>query len=135
LGAWNTRQTQPGKPAKTGAKEIEIERGGTYVFDKGYTDYSWWSARHQAGAYFVTRLKCNVRRREVQPQADAAAGADIILVSKLKLGQKMPRGGAKNALYDTPLLEIVVARAGKTDMHVITNDMTRPAEEIAALYK
>jgi hypothetical protein len=42
-----------------------------------------------------------VRRREVQPQADAAAGEDIILVSQVKLGQKMPRGGAKNTLYDT----------------------------------
>jgi len=117
----------------TGAREITIERGITYVFDKGYTDYSWWRAIVEAGAFFVTRLKRNVHRREVVPQT--AVGQNIIAEQHLKLGHKVPRGGAKNALYDTPLREIVVARAGKTDMYLITNDLTRAAEEIAALYK
>jgi hypothetical protein len=125
--------TSPKVADLTGARKIEIEQGTTLVFDKGYADYGWWHAIHAAGAIFVTRLKCNVHRRQVQPQI--ARGPDILAEQRLKLGQKVPRGGAKNALYDTPLREIVVARAGKTDMHLITNDLTRPAEEIAALYK
>ncbi len=125
--------TSPKMADLTGAKEIKIEQGLTYVFDKGYTNYSWWWAIVEAGAIFVTRLKCNVYRRQVQPQA--ASSPDILAEQHLKLGHRVPRGGAKNALYDTPLREIVVARAGKADLHLITNDLTRPAEEIAALYK
>jgi hypothetical protein len=125
--------TSPRVGDLTGAREIEIEQGITYVFDKGYTDYSWWRAIHEAGAIFVTRLKRNVHRREVVPQT--AGRQNIIAAQHLKLGQKVPRGGAKNALYNTPLREIVVARTGKTDMYLITNDLTRLAEAIAALYK
>lgn len=125
--------TSPRVGDLTGARQIEIEQGITYVFDKGYGDYSWWRAIHEAGAMFVTRLKCNAYRREVRQQP--GGGQDIIAEHHLKLGHRAPRGGARNALYDTPLREIVVARAGKTDMHLITNDLTRPAAEIAALYK
>lgn len=117
----------------SGARKIEIEPGATLVFDKGYADYSWWQELHAAGAFFVTRLKCNVHRRAVQPHP--VSGQNILAEQHLKLGHKAPRGGAKNALFDTPLREIVVARAGQADMHLVTNDMTRPAAEIAALYK
>lgn len=125
--------TSPKVADLTGAKQINIEEGATYVFDKGYADYGWWHALAEAGGLFVTRLKCNGHRRQIAPQP--ADGQDIIADRHLKIGHRAPRGGARNALYDTPVREIVVARAGKTDLHLITNDLTRPAEGIAALYK
>lgn len=53
----------------------------------------------------------------------------------MKIGHAAPRGGARNLLFDTPLREILVEREGKAPMRLVTNDLTRPATEIAALYK
>ncbi|MBK7464106.1 MAG: hypothetical protein IPJ50_16140 [Betaproteobacteria bacterium] len=36
-----------------------IERGATYVFDKGYCDCSWWANIDAQHARFVTRFKAN----------------------------------------------------------------------------
>lgn len=115
------------------ARTLPFEPKATYVFDKGYTDYAWWQDIHQAGAVFVTRLKTNAHRREIRPQP--AEGDAIRAVQILKIGHKKPRGGATNPLYDTELREIVVDRDAKAPLHLITNDLTRPAAEIAALYK
>lgn len=115
------------------ARGFGFEAGATYVFDKGYTDYGWWQAIVEAGAFFVTRLKRNARRREIQP-FPGAEGA-ILANQTLKIGHKKPRGGADNPLYNTPLREVVVARDGKPPLHLITNDLIRPAAEIAELYK
>ncbi len=35
-------------------KQTPIEAGATYVFDKGYCDFKWWTNIHAAGAFFVT---------------------------------------------------------------------------------
>ena len=58
-------------------------------------------------------------------------------MQRLKIGHRKPRGGATNPLYDTELREIVVEREdeGKQPLHLITNDHSRPAAEIAALYR
>jgi putative transposase len=42
-------------------KKTGIEAGATYVFDKGYCDYAWWTQMHAASAVFVTRPKTNAR--------------------------------------------------------------------------
>jgi putative transposase len=41
------------------AHTLKLESGVTYVFDKGYCDYSWWWNIQQTGARFVTRFKRN----------------------------------------------------------------------------
>ena len=53
----------------------------------------------------------------------------------VRIGHAAPRGGAKNLLFHNALREILVEREGKAPMRLITNDLTRPAAEIAALYK
>lgn len=109
--------------------------GATYVFDKGFTDYGWWQDLCAAGAFFVTRLKRNARRRQVAASG-AACRAPILAGNTLQLGHRKPRGGAQNRLYGTRLREIVVAREdGRAPLHLVTNDLQRPAEQIAALYK
>jgi putative transposase len=116
-------------------RAVPLEPGATYVFDRGYTDYRWWSEILAAGAFFVTRRKRNARCREIK---QAAAEGDGILVDRrLKIGHRQARGGAaKNPLYDVSLREIVVARPDKdAPLYLLTNDFDRPATEIAQLYK
>src|SRR5262249_22820205 len=38
-------------------RAMPLEAGATYVFDKGYNDFCWWSQIVAAGAIFVTRRK------------------------------------------------------------------------------
>lgn len=134
------------------ARTVPLEANTTYVFDKGFTDYGWWQDIIEAGAIFVTRLKKNAHRRQVEARIETQAetgpapdqgpdlGPDqdqalILADNRLKIGHRTPRGGAQNALYDTPLREIVVDRDGKPPLHLITNDLERPATDIAGLYK
>lgn len=115
------------------ARGLTVEAGATYVFDKGYTDYGWWQHLVDGGALFVTRLKNNVRRRDIQPRAFSGDG--ILNDQILKIGHKKPRGGANNPLYDTVLREVVVERPGKEPLYLVTNDFQRSATGIADLYK
>lgn len=41
------------------ARELELPKGSYVVFDRGYTDYSWYQALTEDGVFFVTRLKSN----------------------------------------------------------------------------
>jgi hypothetical protein len=116
------------------ARAVTVTANATYVFDKGFTDYSWWQDIADAGAVFVTRLKKNAHRREVTPTTEETK-APILADITLKIGHKKPRGGANNPLHDTPLREIVVAREDKQPLHLVTNDFKRSADEIAQLYK
>ena len=125
--------TSPKVGDVTAARAMPVQPGATYVYDKGYLDYGWWHQLHEAGAFFVTRLKTNSKRRDVQSRE--AGGHGILEDNDLKIGHRSPRGGATNPLADTPLREVVVAREGKTPLRLVTNDLTRPATEIAALYK
>jgi hypothetical protein len=108
-------------------RTIPLEPGAPDVFDKGYTDYRWWSGILAAGAVFVTRRKYNAHCRLV---AEHAATGDNILADRLiKIGHRQARGGAPlNPLYEVSLREIVVARPDH-------DDLQRLAVEITQLYK
>ena len=139
--AFDPREARPIRFAVTSPKladiaegrKTPIEPGATYVFDKGYTDYGWWHDIVEAQALFITRIKSNAKRRDIRP--NPVKGAAILADHRLKIGHKRPRGGADNTLYDTELREILVARDGKGPLRLVTNDHSRPAAEIAALYK
>ena len=44
---------------------LPVEPGAFYVMDRGYVDFERLSALHQAGAFFVTRAKSNIRMPRV----------------------------------------------------------------------
>lgn len=112
---------------------MPIEAGITYVVDRAYLDFAWWHRIDQAKAWFVTRLKSNTKRRDLCPRP--VEGAGILEDNLFKVGHPSPRGGAKNPLAETTLREIVVEREGRKPLRLVTNDLTRPAARIAALYK
>src|SRR5947208_15072579 len=116
-------------------RAIPLEKGATYVFDKGYTEYRWRSQIIDAGAVFVTRRKRNAQCRDIREQP--AAGNGIVADRRLKIGYRQPRGGAPvNPLYQAELREIVVARPDhEQPLYLLTNDLKRPATDIAQLYK
>jgi len=116
------------------AREATIEPNRTYVFDKGFGEYGFWQRIVEAGSIFVTRLKKDAKRRDVVPSLSLPR-AEIISDTLLKVGHKRPRGGVVNSLYDTQLREITVTREAERPLVLITNDMCRSAEQIAALYK
>jgi len=117
------------------ARAVPLEAGATYVFDRGYTDYRWWAGIIRAGAFFVTRRKQNACRRA--PVERLPQGAAILADRMIRIGHRRPRGGAlPNPLYEVDLREIVVERDGHGEpLCLLTNDLERPAIEIARLYK
>lgn len=106
--------------------------GTTYVYDKGYCHYGWWTAIHAAGAVFVTRPKTNMglsvlaHRPLDQTQGD---GCTILDDVEVRLSSK------GDSTLPIPLRRITLRRDNGQTIRLITNDMTRSAVDIAALYK
>src|SRR5215470_11320160 len=77
---------QPAPDRRRAGRAIALEKGATYVFDKGYTDYRWWSQIINTGAVFVTRRKRNAQCRDIREQP--AAGDAILADRRLKIGHR-----------------------------------------------
>jgi putative transposase len=113
-------------------RTIGIVSGATYVFDKGYVHYQWWTAIHQAGSFFVTRPKGNMGLRVVKArdlQMVRGDGFTVLSDEEVALASK---GDSKLPI---PLRRVRVQRDNGKTLSLLTNDMTRSAVAIAALYK
>lgn len=114
-------------------RTITIEKGSTYVFDKGYCHYGWWTAIDAGGAFFVTRPKTNMGLKLVcdrpidTPDGD---GFTVLADAEVSLASK---GDSK---LPVRLRRLIVKRHdGGDTITLLTNDLERSAVEIAALYK
>jgi hypothetical protein len=68
-------QVTDGKLADVNALHLlPAEAGAIDVMDRGYVDFVRLNTMHQAGAFFVTRAKSNMRRRLYSAPADRNAG-------------------------------------------------------------
>ena len=70
------------------ARQMRFAPGTILIFDRGYTDYQWFTSLTQQGVYFVTRLKENadygvVEKREV-PQGRAVLRDEVVFFYKLE---------------------------------------------------
>ena len=104
----------------------------THVFDKGYRKYQWWAAIHDAGATFVTRQKTTSRFRAIcwrTARKRCGDGFTIVDDAEVKFVSK---GDSKLAI---PMRRIRVCRDDGAKITLVTNDMERPAVEIAGFYK
>lgn len=113
-------------------REVAIESGASYVFDKGYCRFDWWRKIHDYAAFFVTRPKLCMRLRAVRHRpitARQGAGFSILADDEVKLVSK----GASQ--LPIPLRRIKLRRAQGGTITLLTNDLARSAIEIAALYK
>jgi IS4 transposase len=69
------------------ARQLHFAPGTILIFDRGYTDYQWFTSLTQQGVYFVTRLKENadygvVEKREVS-QGRSVLRDEVIFFYKL----------------------------------------------------
>ncbi len=113
-------------------RQMAIEAGMTYVFDKGYYHFGWWQKINDTRAFFVTRPKVNTgfrvtRRRYVRKII--GDGFRIIDDAEVVLASK------GDSRLPIPLRRIRVRRDNGGIITLLTNDLTRTAVEIAALYK
>jgi IS4 transposase len=113
-------------------RTITIVPGASYVFDKGYCHYRWWTAIADQGAVFITRPKTTMRldtvgeRPIANPQGD---GYTVLEDSEVRFASS---GDSKLPIR---LRRLRVARTDGKTIALLTNDLKRTAVEIAALYK
>jgi putative transposase len=113
-------------------RQITIEAGVSYVIDKGYCHYGWWTAIAEAGSTFVTRPKSNMKLALVcerpvdEPQGD---GFLILEDHEVRLASK---GDSKLPIR---LRRVLVQRDEGDTITLLTNDLERSAVEIGKLYK
>lgn len=113
-------------------RTILIETGATYVFDKGYCHYGWWTAIAAAEAFFVTRPKSNMGLKVLTSRPIKVAQGDGFTVledAQVSLASKT------NCKLPIPLRRLIVQRQDGDTITLLTNDLQRSAVEIAALYK
>jgi IS4 transposase len=113
-------------------REVPVKAGTTYVFDKGYCRFDWWQKINDTKAFFVTRAKVSIRLRAVRHRTNRKRKGDgfkIIADDEVKLVSK------GDSRLPIPLRRIKVRRENGGLITLLTNDLTRTAIEIAALYK
>jgi len=120
-----------GKLADVHALDLLVpEPGAIYVMDRAYVDFARLHAMHQAGAFFVTRAKSNLKaHRRYSATTDRATG--IICDQTIALD-----GHYAKQHYPERLRRIRFRDAETGKMLVfLTNNFDLPALTIAALYK
>jgi IS4 transposase len=69
------------------ARSLRFEPGTIVVFDRGFTDYAWFSSLDADGVYFVTRMKDNaddgVLERRPVPKRSPVQRDEIVFLYKL----------------------------------------------------
>jgi putative transposase len=113
-------------------RQVPIQPGTTYVFDKGYCRFDWWQKINDNAAFFVTRPKTRIRLRALRRRTIRKRKGDgftIIADDEVKLTSK------GDSRLPIPLRRIKVRREKGGVITLLTNDLARTAVEIAALYK
>jgi transposase len=112
------------------ARSLRFEPGTIVVFDRGYTDYDWFTSLDADGVFFVTRMKDNadygvVERRSV-PEHGAVRRDEIIFLYK----------AARTGNYDLFLRRIEVwDEIQQRTLVFLTNHRGFAASTIAAVYR
>jgi IS4 transposase len=113
-------------------RQVPIQAGATYVFDKAYCRFDWWQKINDCGAFFVTRPKVSIRLRAKRHRTNRKRKGDGFKVIADDEVVLVSRGDSRLPI---PLRRIKVRRENGGMLTLLTNDLTRTAVEIAALYK
>ena len=112
------------------ARTLRFDPGAIVVFDRGYTDYAWFSALEADGVYFVTRMKDNadygvVERRPV-PERGPVQRDEIIFLYKLARGGEPDLFLRRIEVWD---------EAQQRTLVFLTNHRRFAASTVAAIYR
>ena len=113
-------------------RQVEIEAGATYVFDKGYYHFGWWKKINDSKSFFVTRVKSNTRLRATKRRYVRKIYGDGFKILEDAEVALTSKGDSRLPI---PLRRIKVKRDEGGTITLITNDLDRTAVEIARLYK
>lgn len=114
-------------------RTITIEAGATYVFDKGYCHYGWWTAIAEAKAFFVTRPKTNMKLDTVRIREFKEADGNGFTVLEDAEVSFASKGDSKLPIK---LRRVTVRRhQDGAQLELLTNDLERGAVAIGQLYK
>lgn len=116
----------------TVGRSFTIEPGATYVFDKAYVDYGWWTQLDAKGCRFVTRPKTNVPFTTLDILAPPDTAGDGFIVVKDEIVTLASRGRGR---LEFPLRRLTVDIHDGRQLVLLCNDLDATANEIAALYK
>ena len=106
------------------------EPGAFYVMDRGYVDFTRLARLDEAGSFFVTRAKSNIKaRRRYSRPVDRSTG--LICDQTIVLTGFYTRQGFENPLRRVKFKD---PETGKT-LVFLTNNFALPALTIAKLYK
>ncbi len=106
------------------ARSLSLPSGSCVVFDRGFTDYSWYGALDKRKVTFVTRLKSNAKVYEYGNRRKPDS-PNVLEDQKVKL-----RGYTftfRRIIYVDPETGITY--------HFLTNSKKLRASEVAAIYK
>ena len=117
----------------TAARRFPIEPGARYVFDKGYYCFAFWASLAAAGCQFVTRLKANTPVRVTRTRRVPKAAPHILNDQIGHLPQRL--AASRKNPFDQPVRVVTVQISTGRVLTLVSNDLTSPAAEIAALYK
>lgn len=112
--------------------QLEVEKGHTYVFDKGYVNYSKYQQWTNEGVYFVTRLNDNASYRVLESrtnQSQKQAGWGVLSEEKISLYVTASKSQLQLRLitYKEPV-------KGKI-LKFLTNHFDYKADTVALIYK
>src|SRR5450432_263830 len=109
---------------------ITLEAGAIYVMDRGYIDFRRLYVIHQAGAFFVTRTKTNMKYHRVYSHAvdkTTGVGADqSIALDGFYTKRDYPQHLRRVSFCDPETSKRLV---------FLTNNFVLPAATVASLYK
>ena len=115
----------PGKEHEINVgRELELPKGSYVVFDRGYTDYSWYQELTEDGVFFVTRLKSNAVSTS-GPLRRGRKSPGVLCDQQIKL--KGIDGTYRKVRY-------LDEETGIT-YEFLTNALDLPAATVAQLYK
>lgn len=115
------------KPEVTVAREWTFPRGTTLLFDKGFTDYSWFDKLTDDGVKFITRMRKDAKY-ETLCEAEPEPGTR-------QRSEKLIRLGAERRVMRNPLRRIELEPlAGHEEFVLLTNHIELDPETLAQLY-
>jgi putative transposase len=113
-------------------RQVPIQAGTTYVFDKGYCRFDWWQKINDCGAFFVTRRKTRIRLRAIKHRTISKRKGDGF---KILADDEVVLTSKGDSRLPIPLRRIKIRREKGGAITLLTNDLARTAIEIASLYK
>jgi hypothetical protein len=106
------------------ARSLNLPSGSCVVFDRGFTDYSWYDALDKRNVTFVTRLKSNAKVYEYGNRRKPDS-PNVLEDQKVKL---------HGYTFTFRRIKYLDPETGIT-YHFLTNSRKLKASEVAAIYK